>query len=263
MNAFDFDTSATRSCPLHDLQVRTTPGNHSPYLYTYIAFLAQRSLVSTPLPLPILEICPSFETHPNSTDAPLSTTTMAEVTFDVTPATPQKRPYEDEDCTPLTSHNLANSAHKTSSDHTSRDVSPAPSSLSSLTELTNNDVTTQLKSTTGPQAKKPKLTFQEKEAEKAARKREKEEKERVKAEEKVRKEEEKARKDEEKRKANEEKENAKRAKDLEKAKLAKEKEAKKQAEQQKKDAKEAEKLKKERVSIFPLPLSKLTLDRLK
>lgn len=178
---------------------------------------------------------------------------MAEVTFDVTPATPQKRPHEDEQCTPLTSQNLMNSAHKTSSDHTSRDVSPAPSSLSSLTELTNNDVTTtRIKTQPGPQAKKPKLTFQEKEAEKAARKREKEEKERVKAEEKARKDEDKARKDEEKRKANEEKENAKRARDLEKAKVAKEKEAKKQAEQQKKDAKEAERLKKERVSIVSM-----------
>lgn len=175
---------------------------------------------------------------------------MAEVTFDVTPATPQKRPYEDEECTILTSQHVTNSAYKTSaSDHTSRDVSPTPSSLSSLTELTSNDVSTpQMKTTTnaGPQAKKPKLTFLEKEAEKAARKREKEEKERAKAEEK-------ARKDEERRKANEEKENAKRAKEIEKAEKAKEKEAKKQAEQQKKDAKEAERLKKERVSFVPIP----------
>lgn len=170
---------------------------------------------------------------------------MAEVTFNVTPATPQKRPYEAEDCNTFTSEHITNSAHKASTpDHTSRDVSPTPSSLSSLTELTNNDVTTPLTkntTTTGPQAKKPKLTFLEREAEKAAVKREKDEKARVKAEEK-------ARKDEEKRKANEEKEIAKRAKELEKAKVAKEKEAKKQAEQQKKDAKEAEKLKKERVS---------------
>lgn len=173
---------------------------------------------------------------------------MAEVTFDVTPATPQKRPYEDDECAVATSQHVINSAYKTStSDHTSRDVSPTPSSMSSLTELTSNDLTTpKTKSTTtvGPQAKKPKLTFLEKEAEKAARKRDKEEKERVKAEEK-------ARKDDERRKANEEKENAKRAKEIEKAEKAKEKEAKKQAEQQKKDAKEAEKLKKERVSCGP------------
>lgn len=173
---------------------------------------------------------------------------MAEVTFDVTPATPQKRPYEDDDCVITTTQHVTNSAYKTStSDHTSRGVSPTPSSMSSLTELTNNDLTTpQTKSstTTGPQAKKPKLTFLEKEAEKAARKKEKEEKEKVKAEEK-------ARRDEEKRRVNEEKENAKRAKEIEKAEKAKEKEAKKQAEQEKKDAKEAEKLKKERVSFVP------------
>lgn len=170
---------------------------------------------------------------------------MAEVTFNVTPATPRKRSYEDEEITETTAHPITNSVQRASiSDHTSRDVSPAPSTTSSLTELTGTDVATpraMKTASTGPVAKKLKLTFLEKEAQKAALQKEKEDKLRAKAEEK-------AKKDEEKRKANEEKEAARRVKELKKAEKQKEKDAKKQAEQEKKDAAEAAKLKKERVS---------------
>lgn len=185
---------------------------------------------------------------------------MAEVTFDVTPATPQKRPHEDEECTITSADHIVNSERKASTtDDTSRNASPTPSSTSSLTELTSNNGTTprvKKVASIGPPAKKPKLTFLEKEAEKAAKQREKDEKTRQKAEEK-------ARKDEERRKANEEKEAAKRAKEIERAEKQEEKDAKKQAEQQKKDAKEAEKLKKERVRRPDHFVSQLTWDRLR
>lgn len=176
---------------------------------------------------------------------------MAEVTFNVTPATPQKRKYEDDENAATATPTDLNSAHKTSiSDHNPRNASPTPSSISSLTELTNDVTTPKVKSASaGPVTKKPKLSFLEKEAQKAALQKEKDDKLKAKAEEKARKEEEKAKKDEEKRKANEEKEAAKRAKEIEKAEKQKEKDAKKQAEQEKKDAAEAAKLKKERVSI--------------
>lgn len=195
---------------------------------------------------------------------------MAEVTFAVTPATPQKRPYED-DCIVVRQDIFNDPLSKSAaagSYSVSRQGSPAPSTDSSLTELTASHDTpgSATKPSDTPAAKKRKLTFIEKQAEKAAKQREKEEKTRQKAEEKTRKEEEKARKDEEKRRAAEEKEAAKRAKDIEKAEKQKAKEeekarkdedkARKDAEkaakgkekQAKADEAEREKLKKERVS---------------
>ncbi|KAK5940917.1 hypothetical protein PMZ80_006194 [Knufia obscura] len=182
---------------------------------------------------------------------------MAEVTFDVTPATPQKRTHDD--CIVVNTDSTANTYTKSSSTEqqsTSTRASPAPSSASSLTDLTpsnSNDTPSsavKASSTAAPPAKKRKLGYIEREAEKAAKAREKEEKARVKAEEK-------ARKDEEKRKVAEEKENAKRAKEIEKAQKQavldaerrerEEKKAAKEAEKKEKDAqKEAERLKKER-----------------
>lgn len=188
---------------------------------------------------------------------------MADVTFAVTPATPQKRSYEgdsksySQDPTDLSATRSAAAV----SVPTSRQGSPAPSSDSSLTELTASHYTpgSAAKPSGTPAAKKRKLTFIEKQAEQAAKKREKEEKARQKAEEKARKDEEKTRKDEEKRLAAEEKEASRRAKDLEKAekqKVKDEEKAKKDAEKaakekekkDKEDEKEREKLKKERVS---------------
>lgn len=194
---------------------------------------------------------------------------MADVTFAVTPATPQKRPYEEECIVPDQFAVGVPASHSgaAGSSSASRQGSPAPSSDSSLTELTASHDTpgSATKPSETPASKKPKLTFIEKQAEKAAKQREKEEKARQKAEEKAeekaRKEEEKARKDEEKRRAAEEKEATKRAKDLEKAEKQKvkdeekarkdaEKAAKEKEKQAKEDEKERERLKKERVSLY-------------
>jgi len=180
---------------------------------------------------------------------------MADVTFDVAPTTPQKRTHDD--CIVVNMETVATFKAKSSSTEqqsTSPRASPAPSSASSLTELTStidapsSAVKQASFSTAVPPAKKRKLGFIEKEAEKAAKAREKEEKARAKAEEKARKESEKQRKDEEKRKIAEEKESAKRAKELEKAEKQAALEAEKKEKDEKKKAKEAEKLKKERVS---------------
>lgn len=194
--------------------------------------------------------------------------TMADVAFNVTPATPQKRPYLNEESMKYDANSAINSnTTRTAFETTPREASPALSSASSLTELTNIDaVTTAVDVTSMPERpnKKAKLISPEKAAERAAKQREKDEKARLKAEER-------ARKDEERRRLNEEKEAAKRTKELEKAQKQKakdaekkEKEAKKQAEQQKRDAKEAERLKKERVScLFSFFRLRLTLIRLR
>jgi len=195
---------------------------------------------------------------------------MTEVAFSVVPALTQKRAHDT--CLDLEEHITHHSTptllayehtmeqHDTKAEQEESIVvrcdSPAPSTASSLTEISTLASASRPQTAGEPPSKKRKLNFLEREAEKAAKQRDKDEKSRLKEEEKVRKEEEKARKDEEKRKAAEEKENAKRAKDLEKAekqKAKEEREAKKEAEKQKKEAeknqKEAEKLKKERVCI--------------
>lgn len=205
---------------------------------------------------------------------------MDEVTFNVTPATPQKRNHDDFAellQEPVTS--LMSRSPTTDRKSTPRHGSPAPSTTSSLTELTTtNDASDSVLKSGGtsvktPPAKKRKLGLVEAQAEKAKKQLAKEEKAKQKAEEKIRKEEEKAQKDDEKRRAAEEKENAKRAKELEKAEKQKVKDeekqkkdaekalrdaqkAQKEAEKREKEAnkeaekakKEAEKLKKERVS---------------
>lgn len=205
----------------------------------------------------------SFDRLGHSANAFLKqSTVMAEVTFNVTPATPQKRSYEEvEEDTNIAAHINTHSTRETSNSYpNSRHASPAPSSASSLTELTSTGLTTprtKKATSVGPVAKKPKLSFLEKEAQKAALRKEKDDKLKAKAEEKARKEEEKAKKDEEKRKANEEKEAAKRIKEIERAEKQKEKDAKKQVEQEKKNAAEAAKLKKERVSNTP-PVTSMT-----
>ena len=90
----------------------------------------------------------------------------------------------------------------------------------------------------GPPAKKPKLTFAEKQVDAACRRIVKEEQAKVKAEQK-------AQKDEEKRRKAEEKEEAKRLKDLEKTKKDAEKAEKQKAKDEEKAAKEVEKAKKD------------------
>ncbi|ETN43967.1 uncharacterized protein HMPREF1541_10832 [Cyphellophora europaea CBS 101466] len=117
-----------------------------------------------------------------------------------------------------------------------RDVSPAPSGASSpLSELT---ATTPQRPATidplTPSAKKPKLTFAERQVEQAVQRVIKEEKSKQKAEEK-------ARKDEGKRRKAEEREAAKRQKEIEKAQKEAEKEAKKKARETEKALKDAEK----------------------
>ena len=134
----------------------------------------------------------------------------------------------------------------------SRQSSPAASSvLSSAPTSTSNANANPCSDAGAPPAKKRKLTFAEREVEKAVKRREKEEKERQKAEEKSRKEEEKRKRDEEKRQKQEEKEEEKRQKELEKAEKQKAKDAEKHAKEDKKRKDDEEKQKKERVSHYP------------
>lgn len=146
-----------------------------------------------------------------------------------------------------------------------RQSSPAlsiSSSGSALTELTPSLGKSPIPAGAGGSAqKKPKLTFAEREVEKAVKRREKEEREKQKADEKARKEQEKCEKEEEREAAKRAKELEKSHKDAEKAKkdaVKAEKQKIKDAEKQARDAekaqkdaekaqKEAEKLKKERV----------------
>jgi chromatin assembly factor 1 subunit A len=146
----------------------------------------------------------------------------------------------------------------------SRQASPAlsttSSSLTDLTDLTGEGSKTSL--SIAP-TKKRKLTFAEREVERALRKQEKEDRERQKAEDKASRElekrakdeekrakdEEKRAKDEEKRKREEEKELARRERELDKAEKQKAKDAEKRAKEEEKRKKEEEKDKKERVSL--------------
>lgn len=172
---------------------------------------------------------------------------MSEATFDVAPTTPRKRPLEED----AASETIEVSRSVSVRGEAIRDGSPAPSTSSSLTELTGSvDPGSAVKSTSSPAVKsaptkKRKLGLFEAQAEKAAKQREKDEKARQKADEKARKEEEKARKDDEKRKAAEDKENARRARDLEKAEKQKAKDEEKQKKDHEKALKEAEKAQKE------------------
>lgn len=177
---------------------------------------------------------------------------MDEVKFSVIPATPQKRSHDV--FAGNSEEYVATSATKSSTTDmkfTPRQDSPAPSTMSSLTDLTTihgaPDSVLKARNThiKTPPTKKQKLGFVEAQAEKARKQQEKEEKARQRAEEKAKKEEEKAQKDEEKRRAAEEKENTKRAKDLERAEKQKVKEEEKQKKDADKALKDAEKAQKE------------------
>ena len=123
-----------------------------------------------------------------------------------------------------------------------RAASPALSTTSSsLSDVPSMSTRSQQPvNPSGSPAKKRKLTFAEREVEKAMRVREKQEKARLKAEEKMKK-------DEEKRRVAEEKEAEKSIKDMKKAEKDADKAEKKRAKAEKEAKVEAEKLKKERV----------------
>jgi chromatin assembly factor 1 subunit A len=133
----------------------------------------------------------------------------------------------------------------------SRQASPAGSTTSSsLTDLTGLTGEVSKPSLSAAPVKRRKLTFAEREVEKALRKQEKDARERQKAEDKARREEEKRLKDEEKRRREEEKkEAARRERELEKAEKQKVKDAEKRAKEDEKRKKEEDKEKKERVSM--------------
>ncbi|KAK7890475.1 hypothetical protein LTR67_008362 [Exophiala xenobiotica] len=129
----------------------------------------------------------------------------------------------------------------------SRSVSPALSAAStSLTELGSTPALSPSKSDmASSDSKKRKLTFAEREVEKALKKQEKEEKDRQKAEAKAKKEEEKHRKEVEKAKKEEER----RAKDAAKEEKQRQKDAVKAEKDAEKERRAAEKLKKERAQM--------------
>jgi flagellar biosynthesis GTPase FlhF len=128
----------------------------------------------------------------------------------------------------------------------SRAVSPSISAPGSpLTDLGLTPSTSPQEDDMAPESKKRKLTFAEKEVEKAVKKSEKEEKEKQKAEAKAKKDEEKKRKDEER-------EAARKARDAVKAEKQKAKEAAQHEKDAEKKRKEAESLKKERVRLGSL-----------
>jgi chromatin assembly factor 1 subunit A len=132
----------------------------------------------------------------------------------------------------------------------SRQASPAGSTTSSsLTDLTDITGEATKPSLSAAPTKKRKMTFAEREVERAVRKQEKEARERQKAEDKARREEEKRLKDEEKRRREEEKEATRRERELEKAEKQKAKDAEKRAKEDEKRKKEEDKEKKERVSM--------------
>jgi chromatin assembly factor 1 subunit A len=132
----------------------------------------------------------------------------------------------------------------------SRQASPAGSTTSSsLTDLTDLTGEATKPSLSAAPTKRRKMTFAEREVERAVRKQEKEARERQKAEDKARREEEKRLKDEEKRRREEEKEATRRERELEKAEKQKVKDAEKRAKEDEKRKKEEDKEKKERVSM--------------
>jgi len=132
----------------------------------------------------------------------------------------------------------------------SRQASPAGSTTSSpLTDLTDLTGEVSKPSLSAAPVKKRKLTFAEREVERAVRMQEKEARERQRTEDKARREEEKRLKDEEKRRREEEKEATRRERELEKAEKQKVKDAEKRAKENEKRKKEEDKEKKERVSM--------------
>lgn len=120
-----------------------------------------------------------------------------------------------------------------------------------LTELGTTPSISPQKGDMAPESKRRKLTFAEREVEKAIKRSEKEEKERLKAEAKAKKDEEKKRKDEEK-------EAARAAKEAVRAEKQKAKDAAQQEKDAEKARKDAEALKKQKVK--PRPFGVLVLD---
>ena len=144
----------------------------------------------------------------------------------------------------------------------SRQASPAVSTASSsLTELTDLTGEYGKASLSEAPVKKRKLTFAEREVERAVRKQEKEARERQKAEDKARREDAKRVKDVEKRKREEKKELARREQELQKAEKQKVKDAEKRAKEDEKRKREEEKDKRARVSFsVRLSIRLLTID---
>jgi chromatin assembly factor 1 subunit A len=131
----------------------------------------------------------------------------------------------------------------------SRQASPALSTSSSLTDLTDLTGEGSKASLSAAPSKKRKLTFAEREVERALRNQEREAREKQKADDRARREAEKRVKDEEKSKREEEKELARRERELDKAEKQKVKDAEKRVKEDEKRKKEEEKDKKERVSM--------------
>lgn len=126
----------------------------------------------------------------------------------------------------------------------SRTASPALSRASTpLTDLGPTPSISPQKEDMAADSKKRKLTFAEREVEKAVKKREKEDKEKIKADAKAKKDEEKKRKDDEK-------EAARKVKKAQKEEKQKAKDAAQQEKDAEKQRKQAEVLKKERVGLF-------------
>jgi chromatin assembly factor 1 subunit A len=135
-----------------------------------------------------------------------------------------------------------------------RQASPAisiqSSALSDAKTMTPSTLRATPPPTTGPGgAKKQKLSFAQKEIERALRESEKEERERRKIEELQRKDQEKLARDQEKRRKEEEKEAARKEREVEKAEKLKVKNAEKRVKDEAKQKKEEEKKKKERSQL--------------
>jgi len=160
----------------------------------------------------------------------------------LTPAS-KKRNYDGELISQASSLTPPLDQHDQSSEQVSRAISPSSSRADTpLTDLgPTPSVSPQKNDNMAPEAKKRKLTFAEREVEKAVKKAEKEEKEKQKAEMK-------AKKDEEKKRKEEEKEATRKVKDAVKAEKQKAKETAQSEKETEKKRREAEALKKERVS---------------
>lgn len=160
----------------------------------------------------------------------------------LTPAS-KKRNYEGQLISQANSLTPPLDQHGQSDENFSRAVSPSLSIPGSpLTDLGLTPSTSPQEEDMAPEAKKRKLTFAEKEVEKAVKKSEREEKEKQKAEAKAKKDEEKKRKDEER-------EAARKAREAVKAEKQRAKEAAQNEKDAEKKRREAESLKKERVRV--------------
>lgn len=189
-----------------------------------------------------------MDTQPFTTMAAPSATAIDE---QVTPAS-RKRNYEG---TLISSPNSCRSPpppldqHHQSIETPPRAGSPTLSTPDTpLTELGVTPSISPQKEDMAPDSKKRKLTFAEREVEKAVKRTEKEQKEKEKAEAKAKKDEEKKRKDEER-------EAARKVKDAVKAEKQKAKDAVQQERDAEKKRKEAEALKKQKVRLGWTPLS--------